>query len=195
MGLPLKCVGHGSHTPYFPPCIHSHAHPFHSPPVDKPLRIQIDGPLVSAEKLLPGISWHLDKVPTDYPQPAGPELDKLTYRVIYGRDAETAEDLVVRDEYLGWVREARPSGKIDYYRVTFDHLVPPDDVDPEVLQINYLLFSVDPTEYTGKKVLAVPRCCRNRKGTQDRARINEGVSYRDEEAEERVAAAAAAAKQ
>jgi hypothetical protein len=68
---------------------------------------------------------------------------------------------------------------IDYYGVTFDHLVPADNPDPEVLAIyvtevdsdrgvnaddgkyanEVLLFSVNPIEYTGKKVLAVPRCC------------------------------------
>jgi hypothetical protein len=30
------------------------------------------------------------------------------------------------------------------------------------------LFPVNPTEYTEKKVLAVPRCCQHKKGTQDR---------------------------
>jgi hypothetical protein len=59
----------------------------------------------------------------------------------------------------------------DYYGVTFDHLVPADDPDPEVLVINIievdndggeyadggkyanevLLFPVNPTEYTGQK--------------------------------------------
>ena len=60
--------------------------------------------------------------------------------------------------------------EIDYYGVAFDHLVPPDDIDPEVLQINiievdddegeyvrqHLRFAVDPREYTGVKVLAGP---------------------------------------
>ena len=78
------------------------------------------------------------------------------------------------------------SSEIDYYGVTFDHLVPPDDEDPEVLQINiiemdddggayaneHLPFQVNAAEYTGRRVLAVPRCCQKRKGTQDRWRIN-----------------------
>ena len=42
-----------------------------------------------------------------------------------------------------------------------------------------LLFSVNPTEYTGKKVLAVPRCCQKKKGTQDRKLINSQVAERD----------------
>lgn len=40
-------------------------------------------------------------------------------------------------------------------------------------------FAVDPAEYAGKKVLAVPRCCQKRKGTTDRRRINGDVDYRD----------------
>lgn len=54
---------------------------------------------------------------------------------------------------------------IDYYGVTFDHLVPADDDNPEVLQINIieveddqgvyantgLLFTVDPTEFIGRR--------------------------------------------
>lgn len=83
--------------------------------------------------------------------------------------------------------------EIDYYGVTFDHLVRPDDIDPEVLQINiievdddegeyarkYLRFAVDSRDYTGTRVLAVPRCCVKRKGTQDRGRVNDMVVERD----------------
>jgi hypothetical protein len=81
---------------------------------------------------------------------------------------------------------------IDYYGVTFDHLVPENDINPEVLQINIiemdeddgayanegLSFTVDAAEYKGQKVLAVPRCCQKRKGTQDRARVNDEVQNR-----------------
>lgn len=42
-----------------------------------------------------------------------------------------------------------------------------------------LPFAVDPAEFTGKKVLAVPRCCQIKKGTQDRARVNALVAARD----------------
>lgn len=82
---------------------------------------------------------------------------------------------------------------IDYYGVTFDHLVPADDADPEVLQINiveieddagayankYNPFDIDAVEYIGKKVLTVPRCCQNREGTTDRRRVNDMVNVRD----------------
>jgi hypothetical protein len=44
-----------------------------------------------------------------------------------------------------------------------------------------LSFAIDPTEYTGKKVLAVPRCCQVQKGTQDRQRWNDLVAERDRE--------------
>lgn len=111
----------------------------------------------------------------------------------------------MRDEYPAWVVEGGiPQDRIDYYGVTFDHLVPADEPNPEVLAINIievdndggvyadegkyanevLLFSVNPTEYTGKKVLAVPRCCQHKKGTQDRRRINGLVAERDSEIRE-----------
>ncbi|UNI23619.1 hypothetical protein JDV02_009428 [Purpureocillium takamizusanense] len=185
---------------YIPSCIREPAHPFHPPPLGKPLRIQIEGPLVSVKKLLPDTPWHVRYIPTSFPQPAGPLLARLTYEKIYGhpvrRDVEG--DLVVRDEYLGWVREVRPRNEIDYYGVTFDHLVPADDPNPEVLQINinemdddegayankYLPFAVDWREFTGKRILAVPRCCQLRKGTTDQLRINDGVHRRDRRKEE-----------
>ncbi|KAH9216199.1 hypothetical protein DL95DRAFT_498532 [Leptodontidium sp. 2 PMI_412] len=82
---------------------------------------------------------------------------------------------------------------IDYYGVAFDHLVPAEDPDPEVLAISMIVvdndggafanralsFPLDPTEYTGKKVLAVPRCCQVKKDTQDRRRWNGLVAERD----------------
>ncbi|KAJ4863860.1 hypothetical protein T069G_00390 [Trichoderma breve] len=158
---------------HIPSCIRSPVHAHHPPPPDKPLRIQIEGPL-----------------------PSGPLLAKLAYRTIYGSDPSPGieNDIVVRDEYLGWIRET--IDQIDYYGVTFDHLVPHDDTDPEVLQINIiemdgdggeyanacLPFAVDWKEFTSKRILAVPRCCQIRKGTTGRLRINEGVRIRDEEA-------------
>ncbi|KAI1146476.1 hypothetical protein F4825DRAFT_456453 [Nemania diffusa] len=186
MTLPLHIVS----------CIRDPPGAFHPPPPDKPLRIQIEGPLTAVQKLLPEVVWRLDTTigRLVFPQPAGPELAKLTFRAIYGRDPrpDTVDDLVVRDEYLGWLANVVPHQNIDYYGVTFDHLVPEDDTDPEVLQINinetdeddaayankYLPFAVDAAEYRGQKVLAVPRCCQIRKGTQDRGRVNDGVKDR-----------------
>lgn len=69
------------------------------------MRVQIDGPLVSIQKLLPDVPWHVDVCKPIFPQPAGPELARVAYRAIYGQDVrpQIADDLVVRDEYLGWV--------------------------------------------------------------------------------------------
>ncbi|KFY08659.1 hypothetical protein V492_06016 [Pseudogymnoascus sp. VKM F-4246] len=131
----------------------------------------------------------------DFSLAGGPELAKLAFRALYQRDVrpDVAGDMTVRDEYAGWLVEARPVPMIDYYGVTFDHLVPADEIDPEVLQINifevedgggayankYNPFDNDPTEYIGLKVLAVPRCCQKRKGTTDRRRVNDEVNIRD----------------
>lgn len=71
--------------------------------------------------------------------------------------------------------------------------MPDDDFNPDVLQINiieieidngkylntFMPFPVDLADYAGKKVLAVPRCCQKRKGTTDRARVNESIAYRE----------------
>ncbi|KAF1992681.1 hypothetical protein P154DRAFT_452359, partial [Amniculicola lignicola CBS 123094] len=62
---------------------------------------------------------------------------------------------------------------INYYRVTFDYLILADNLNLEVLAISiievdnnggtfankYLLLLVDSTEYIGKKVLTILRCC------------------------------------
>ena len=95
---------------HIPPCILTSAHPLRPPPLEKPLRIQIEGPIVAIQKLLPGISWHTNPLSLVFPQPAGPEIAKLAYRALYGRDVrpELANDVVVRDEYLGWVTDVIP---------------------------------------------------------------------------------------
>lgn len=187
---------------HIPPCFRTPAHAFHPPPIDRPLRIQIEGPAVAIERLLPDTPWALGHWCPEFPQPPGPELARLTYQALYGRDPIVEEestskgspgDMIVRDEYLGEVISARPGFELDYYGVTFDHLVPVDDLDPEVLQINiieieiddgryfhsFVPFSINVADYAGKKVLAIPRCCQRRKGTTDRARVNDGVLYHD----------------
>jgi hypothetical protein len=95
---------------HIPPCISNPNHPLHPPPLEKPLRIQIEGPLVAIQKLLPGITGHADPLSLVFPQPAGPELAKLAYQTLYGRDVcpELANDMIVRDEYLGWVGDVTP---------------------------------------------------------------------------------------
>ena len=104
---------------HIPPCIEKPPHPLHFPPLEKPLRIQVEGPLTSIQKLLPNVSWPVETNSPPFPLPAGPLLAKLTYQTIYGRDARPEvdgggdnDDLVVRDEYLGWVIEARPIGHV-----------------------------------------------------------------------------------
>ena len=95
---------------YIPPCINSPAHPHHPPPLEKPLRIQIDGPLVAIQRLLPDMTWPVDALDRVFPLPGGPGLARLAYRTVYGREVrpEHPGDMVVRDEYLGWVNEVRP---------------------------------------------------------------------------------------
>lgn len=91
---------------HIPPCIQNPPHPHHPPSVEKPLRISIEGPLSSVKKLLPGIEWQLKRFGPPR-QPAASELAKVAFRTIYGQEipANVVDDLVVRDEYLGWVQE------------------------------------------------------------------------------------------
>ena len=84
-----------------PPCIHSPCHRLHPPPPAKPLRIQIQGPLESIQKLLPKTSW--DKI-VRFPQPGGLELARLAHRALYSEEGGIP---AVRDEYLAWAMEGR----------------------------------------------------------------------------------------
>ncbi|EQL03258.1 arginine deiminase type-3 [Ophiocordyceps sinensis CO18] len=188
-GMPLQL--------YIPPCLRDPAHHLHLPEFGQPLRIQIEGPVVAIERLFPTITWHTNPTRLEFPQPAAQELANLAYRTIYGKEPRLG-DAVVKDEYLGWVVE-NPMTRVDYYGVTFDHHVPTGDSDPEVLQINvievedddgayanrWLPFQVDASTYRGQSVLAVPRCCQKRKGTQDRRKVNESVAERENKGPER----------
>jgi hypothetical protein len=83
---------------YIPPCVNRPPHHLHPPPLDKPLRIRIQGLLETIQKLLPNISWH----PIGpFPQLGGLKLASLTHQNLYG---ETGDALppAVRDEYLAW---------------------------------------------------------------------------------------------
>ncbi|KAK1526749.1 hypothetical protein CPAR01_13277, partial [Colletotrichum paranaense] len=167
----------------------------HLPDIERPLRISIEGPRQSIRKLIPSAVCDTRNFDGKFPQEAGPALAALTFRHVYGVSVRShvPGDMVVRDEYIGWNTWDEITSDSDYYGVTLDHLVPMDDADPEVLQINiievesdqgktaneYVSFPVDALEYTGKRVLAVPRCCQKRKGTTDRARVNNGVLHRD----------------
>lgn len=91
---------------FIPPCIHHPRHCLHPPPPTRPLRIQIQGPLESIQKLLPKTSWHEI---VRFPQPGGLELATLTHRALYGEEGLQEADGVpaVRDEYLAWAMEGR----------------------------------------------------------------------------------------
>jgi hypothetical protein len=52
------------------------------------------------------------------------------------------------------------------------------DNDGGAFANEHFSFFVDPTEYTGKKVIAVPRSCQVKKGTTGRWRINSLVAER-----------------
>ena len=91
---------------FIPPCIHNPRHCLHPPPLTRPLRIQIQGPLESIQKLLPKITW--DKIVRS-PQPGGLELASLTLRALYSEEGLKDADSIpaVRDEYLAWAMEGR----------------------------------------------------------------------------------------
>lgn len=91
---------------FIPPCIHNPRHCLHPPPPTRPLRIQIQGPLESIQKLLPKTSW--DEI-VPFPQPGGLELASLTHRALYGGGGLKEADGIpaVRDEYLAWAMEGR----------------------------------------------------------------------------------------
>lgn len=95
---------------YIPDCIHTPAGRYHLPPPDQPIRIQIEGPLITIQRLLPYIPWRLDLRDRTFPQPAGPELARLTYQNMFRWDVcqEIPGDLIVGDKYLGWMLERRP---------------------------------------------------------------------------------------
>ena len=89
---------------YIPPCTLNPAHPNHPPPLDKPLRIQIQGPLESIQKVLPDLPWHTNHRSRSFPQPAAPKLASATYQALYGTQGGSS-NLIVRDEYMAWVME------------------------------------------------------------------------------------------
>lgn len=93
-----------------PPCVSGPAHPLHPPPLEKPLRIQIEGPVVAIQRLLPRITWHTSPSALVFPQPAGHELAKLAYQALFRREVRpnVANDVVMRNEYLGWVTDVVP---------------------------------------------------------------------------------------
>ncbi|KAK1962640.1 hypothetical protein LY78DRAFT_661047 [Colletotrichum sublineola] len=103
---------------HIPPCIRSPAGRLHPPRIDQPLRVQIEGPRESIQKLFPSVVWVTNFAPRKFPQAAGPALAALAFRHIYGEDVRPGVqgDMVVRDEYMGWVREGNKTLEdINYY--------------------------------------------------------------------------------
>jgi len=83
---------------YIHPCVNQPPNYLHHPPPDKPLRIRIQGPLETIQKL---VSWH----PIGpFPQPGGLKLASLTHQKLYGGEGDKVAP-AVRDEYLAWVVE------------------------------------------------------------------------------------------
>lgn len=86
---------------YIPPCVNRPPNHLHPPPLDKPLRIRIQGPLETIRKL---VSWH----PIGpFPQLGGLKLASLTHQKLYGGNGDEVAP-AVRDEYLAWVLEGIP---------------------------------------------------------------------------------------
>ena len=89
---------------YIPPCIHNPPHRHHPPKINSPLRVHIQGPLQTIQKLLPHTSW---EAPTDFPQPGALPLAEIASKALFKNDAASSDNnmITVRDEYLGWLAE------------------------------------------------------------------------------------------
>lgn len=90
---------------HIPDCILEPHHPFHFPSSNKSLRIRIQGPLISVQRLIPEAQWNHDFSNRPIPQLPALEFARITYRTIYGCDPrpEVPGDLVIRHEYCGWI--------------------------------------------------------------------------------------------
>ncbi|KAL7919834.1 hypothetical protein ACQKWADRAFT_300187 [Trichoderma austrokoningii] len=64
---------------HIPPCIDDPAHHLHPPAPERPLRIQIEGPLVAIERLFPAIEWRVDVRFGEFPQPVAQKLANMAY--------------------------------------------------------------------------------------------------------------------
>ncbi|KAK2744017.1 hypothetical protein FQN57_004470 [Myotisia sp. PD_48] len=142
--------------------------------------------LLAIQRLLPKAEWQRSPcfAPDRSLLPAGSELANLAFRVLYDRDVQPdiIGDMVVRTETYQALVETPTVFIIDYYGVTFDHLVPAKDTYPETLQINiieveddegksaskYLPFEVDPSDYVGKKFLLYQDAVKKGRGLQIR---------------------------
>ncbi|KAI9866505.1 MAG: hypothetical protein M1813_001056 [Trichoglossum hirsutum] len=178
-----------SYTLRIPPCGQAPAHPHHFPPLDKPLRVAVDALVPVSRKLFPDIelpAGHADQL--RLLEEAGGRLAKLTFSRLYGRDPDSsrAGDFVVR---LGGFRETPATDSDDgiCLQVFFDHLVPPTDSEPEVLQLGIVDPQDRPANDEFSKItisegefkdcfVAVPLCCQKRDGPDVQAGVRASVN-------------------
>jgi hypothetical protein len=88
------------HDLHIPACLHTPPHPLHPPSYEKPLRIDVAGPLSAIEKLLPNVSWNINLRDLRELQPAAIELARKVYQILYAQVPQSEDDLVVRHEDL-----------------------------------------------------------------------------------------------
>lgn len=155
-----------------PPCTLNPSHQNHFPTLDKPLRVQIEGPLTAIQKLLGDVEWSLTianrKISTagsrrtssldissdirTWQSSGNFEWCRGTGRIFGLGGGKTPRRVLSLQHHLR-VGAGRfgvvvtyffflQTGRIiDYYGVTFDHLVGEHETNPEVLQIN--IFEMD----------------------------------------------------
>ncbi|KAI9782833.1 MAG: hypothetical protein M1839_004584 [Geoglossum umbratile] len=167
-----------------PPCGETPAHSHHPPSLDKPLRIAVGAPVPIARKLFPDA-----EITHDYDEPfsaqeVGDRLAKLAFFRLYGRDPDPSQvgDYVVRT--AGFLQPQVVESEDQVYLDTFfDHLVPPEESNPEVLQLRI----VDPRDPSSIDKLskiaisedvfencfvALPLCCQKGNRSHVRASVN-----------------------
>ena len=102
---------------HIPPCIDTPRHHYHPPPLGHPLRIHIQGPLVSIQKLIPDIDWTIEDWEIPDFLPGGAPLARLTYEALYGQALKASEKITVRNEYLGWIIEPVRKMYVKYFKL------------------------------------------------------------------------------
>jgi len=141
---------------YIPPCTLTPPNPLHHPPLDQPLRIEVQGQLKDFQKVLPEAPWLIDGKPSAFPQPSGVKLARLAFREIYGRDVQTevAGDFVVRDEYMGWVMDemSSKSASIEYKLYSVAN-------SPFLCKLDNSTTMVSPLTILSLTAIPVQKCC------------------------------------
>ncbi|RDL39113.1 uncharacterized protein BP5553_03453 [Venustampulla echinocandica] len=134
-------------TLVIPACRMSSPHPYHLPQPGSSLRIHVQGNKTVIEQVfsdstkLPSESQPLLSDRTSFDE-TGLSFAKMVFPLLYGRDVDPGipDDFVPRFQlvtYSGKAGECLPREHcIDGYGITFDHLVGPNNTNPEVLMIN-----------------------------------------------------------